>query len=154
MTLTVSGRSYQLFHETDGVGAGEGTAHMDELSKLAEKDPEFYKYLQENDRELLDFDPGALQEEDVDEDVEMAEEDQEDAKAKNDAEAEKKLGAAAYKARDFANAASHFQKAWDIWPKDITFLSNLGGKSYVQCRLHGTLSWAFLHSCLLRARRI
>lgn len=90
----------------------------------------------------------------VEEDVEMAEEDQEDAKAKNDAEAEKKLGAAAYKARDFANAASHFQKAWDIWPKDITFLSNLGGKSYVQCRLHGTLSWAFLHSCLLRARRI
>jgi nucleolar complex protein 2 len=33
----------------------EGATHMLELSKLAEKDPEFFRYLQENDRELLDF---------------------------------------------------------------------------------------------------
>ncbi|KAH9856369.1 Noc2-domain-containing protein [Lenzites betulinus] len=33
----------------------EGEAHLVELSKLAEKDPEFFKYLQDNDRELLDF---------------------------------------------------------------------------------------------------
>jgi nucleolar complex protein 2 len=46
----------------------EGNAHLMELSKLAEKDPEFYKYLQENDRELLDFDASALPEAD-DEDM-------------------------------------------------------------------------------------
>ncbi|KAI9435594.1 Noc2-domain-containing protein [Lactarius indigo] len=36
----------------------DGAAHMLELSKLSEKDPEFYKYLQEHDRELLDFNMG------------------------------------------------------------------------------------------------
>lgn len=50
--------------------SGEGRSHILELSKLAEKDPEFYKYLQENDRELLDFNPDRA-EDDVD--LEVAE---------------------------------------------------------------------------------
>ena len=41
-----------------------------ELSKLAEKDPEFYKYLQENDQTLLKFDPNDGRDE-SDEDLEM-----------------------------------------------------------------------------------
>ncbi|EMD35018.1 hypothetical protein CERSUDRAFT_54194 [Gelatoporia subvermispora B] len=51
----------------------DGAEHLVELSKLAEKDPEFYKYLQENDRELLEFDPDT-----ADNDAEMVDEDEED----------------------------------------------------------------------------
>lgn len=40
----------------------EGMTHALELSKLKEKDPEFYKYLEENDQELLDFDPAQAME--------------------------------------------------------------------------------------------
>ena len=68
------------------------------------------------------------------EDVEML--DPEEAETKTAAEAEKKLGAEAYKARDFENAIAHFQKAWDVYPKDIAFLTNLAGTSgmTVSCR--------------------
>lgn len=55
---------------TTFVHLDEGQAHLLELSKLAEKDPEFYKYLQENDRELLEFNPDA-----GGEDEDMADED-------------------------------------------------------------------------------
>lgn len=65
-------------------------------------------------------------------DVQMAEaepEDDEEAKAKKEAEAEKKKGAEAYKARRFDEAEAAFSKAWDLWPNDITFLTNLAGVS-------------------------
>lgn len=60
---------------------------------------------------------------------ESDEEPDEEAQAKADALKEKDLGNAAYKKRDFAAAETHFTKAWDLWPKDITFLTNLAGQS-------------------------
>ncbi|KAI0676757.1 putative stress-induced protein STI1 [Trametes maxima] len=59
-----------------------------------------------------------------DEDVQMAEPDEEP-EEKKQADEEKKKGAEAYKARELDNAIVHFQKAWDIYPKDITYLTNL-----------------------------
>lgn len=72
------------------------------------------------------------------EDVEMTDEDAEEAKAKADALGAKARGAEHYKAQHFSEAAEHFKKAWDLWPKDITFLGNLGAayleaKEYDQC---------------------
>lgn len=72
------------------------------------------------------------------EDVEMTDEDAEEAKAKADALAAKAQGTAHYKAQRFSEAAEYFKKAWDLWPKDITFLGNLGAayleaKEYDQC---------------------
>lgn len=61
------------------------------------------------------------------EDVEMEDVDDDEVKAKKDAEALKKAGGEAYKKRDFEEAAKKYQQAWDTWPKDITFLTNLGG---------------------------
>jgi nucleolar complex protein 2 len=44
-----------------------------ELHQLAEKDPEFYKYLQDNDRELLDFNTNTLPEVDDEDMAELGE---------------------------------------------------------------------------------
>lgn len=51
------------------ISSEDGQNHMHELSKLAEKDPEFFKYLQENDRELLDFDADGIPDADDDDDI-------------------------------------------------------------------------------------
>jgi stress-induced-phosphoprotein 1 len=93
------------------------------------------------------------------EDVKMAEaeeaeaEEDEDAAVKTAAEAEKKLGADAYKKRDFATATTHFSKAWETWPKDITFLTNLAGGQCWSCSRMFWLTCA-LRSGLLRASRL
>jgi stress-induced-phosphoprotein 1 len=50
-------------------------------------------------------------------------------KAKDDAEAEKKLGTECYKKRNFDEAISHYSKAWELH-KDITYLTNLGAAKY------------------------
>ena len=64
--------------------------------------------------------------------------DEEEAAAKKQAEEEKKLGAEAYKARDFEKAIIHFQKAWDVYPKDITFLTNLAAAARVNVTIDDT----------------
>ena len=66
------------------------------------------------------------------EDVEMSDEDAEEAKAKADALAAKEKGSEYYKQRRFDEAASEFSKAWDLWPKDITFLTNLSAVYFEQ----------------------
>jgi stress-induced-phosphoprotein 1 len=63
---------------------------------------------------------------------EIVEEQGDDDKAKAEAEAEKKKGGEAYKTRDFATAEKAYQRAWEIWPKDIVYLTNLAGL----CSLH------------------
>ncbi len=62
----------------------------------------------------------------------MAEaEEAEDAAVKKGAEVEKKLGVDACKKCKFAMAITHFNNAWETWPKDTAFLTNLAGR---QCR--------------------
>lgn len=53
-----------------------------------------------------------------------------DAQAKKDAEAAKAKGTVAYKARNFEEAIVNYSKAWELYPKDVTFLTNLSGELF------------------------
>jgi stress-induced-phosphoprotein 1 len=59
---------------------------------------------------------------------EVVEEEDPDAAAKSEAEAQKKIGSEAYRQRNFEAAEAAFSKAWDLWPKDLTYLTNLSGE--------------------------
>lgn len=52
----------------------------------------------------------------------------EDASAKAEAESLKKKGNETYKARKFDEAIELYEKAWETWPKDISYLTNLAGE--------------------------
>ncbi|KAL8774061.1 MAG: hypothetical protein Q9209_001169 [Squamulea sp. 1 TL-2023] len=58
-----SERDRQVFTDQEAASGADGVeAHQEDLDALATKDPDFYKYLQENDAELLDFGAGDLAE--------------------------------------------------------------------------------------------
>ncbi|KAG6820167.1 hypothetical protein H0H93_004430 [Arthromyces matolae] len=73
------------------------------------------------------------------EDVEMNDEDVDEAKAKKEALAAKEAGGVAYKAKNFEEAAALYQKAWDLWPKDLTFLTNLSAVYFEQGEFDKTI---------------
>lgn len=63
--------------------------HIEDLKALAEKDPEFFKYLQENDAELLDFEGKASADE---EGGEASESDSEDEDSEDEDDKKSKKG--------------------------------------------------------------
>ena len=81
----------------------------------------------------------------VQEDIEM--EDDDETRAKKEADGAKEAGNVAYKNRNFEEAAKQFQLAWDTWPKNVAYLTNLAG-GYMICSFFRLLIFGYF-SCLL-----
>mmetsp|Transcript_85117 Transcript_85117/g.150540 ORF Transcript_85117/g.150540 Transcript_85117/m.150540 type:complete len:889 (-) Transcript_85117:61-2727(-) len=64
--------------EGQGLGTSEAQRHEDELRAIKERDPEFYKFLVEQDKQLLDFRADELRGEEEEEQAEGEEEKDED----------------------------------------------------------------------------
>ena len=56
----------------------------------------------------------------------------EDAGKKAESESEKKKGNEAYKARKFEEAIGFYENAWTLYPKDISYLTNLAAVFFEQ----------------------
>jgi len=66
----------------------------------------------------------------AEEDIEMGDDDE--TRAKKEADIAKEAGNVAYKNRNFEEAAKQFQLAWDTWPKNVAYLTNLGAVYFEQ----------------------
>merc|ERR1712166_190873 len=70
---------------------------------------------------------------------ELTEEEKADLKLKEEAAAEKALGTTAYKAKDFETAMTHYQKAYEIYVKDISPLTNMAACKFEQDDFDGCI---------------
>jgi len=63
---------------------------------------------------------------------ELTEEEKADLKLKEESVAEKEKGTAAYKQKDFSTAIEHYNKAYEMYPKDISPLTNIAACYFEQ----------------------
>jgi len=69
----------------------------------------------------------------------LTDEEKAELKLQEDATAEKALGTTAYKAKDFDTAVVHYQKAYDIYTKDISPLTNIAACLFEQDNFDGCI---------------
>ncbi|GAA6019693.1 hypothetical protein JCM11491_004887 [Sporobolomyces phaffii] len=95
------------------------TQHMADLKALAEKDPEFFKYLQENDAELLNFDDDGVDHEMQRDDDDEEEEDESDDDDDDDESAKKGKGKAKETKQDKRRKEKAVKKKDQVLTKEL-----------------------------------